>query len=1077
MSIPVTRTKIVLPRRRPDLLTRQHLIDLLMELLENRLTIIAAPAGSGKTTLMIETAHWLGQPVAWLALDPLDRDIFRFLTYLVASIHQAFPQFGKQSALLLEAMTEVDLDLDRLVTAMVNEAYETIDQHFVVMIDDYHFVDDQEDINYFLSRFIQSVDENCHIAISSRTLLSLPDLPLMVARSQVGGLGFEELAFSADEIRNLLQQNYKVSVPEHIARQLADETEGWITGLLLSTHNLWGSMTDRLRVARVSNVGLYEYLAQQVLDKQTPAVRDFLLRTSLLEEFDEELCREVLIEPRFASDVSWRELMDLVLRHNLFVIPIGEQGTWLRYHHLFRDFLQSRLSEQDPEEEKRILQKLAIVYGQRGEWEKAHALYQRLGKTAGQIELIMAAGSSMINTGRMATLANWIDALPSELVYSHPTLLSLRGGVAILLGEIDRGIALLDSSEAALRAENNSEEIAKLLLRRAEAKRLLGKYSESLMDLEEAISIVENIPALQELLAELLRSRAICLHRMGRSSESIDSLKRAVIIFDRVGQAERVALAQIDQGMIYHSLGDYGQARIALESALKHWRKIGDLAREATVLNNLGVLHHYLGDYSRALDLLEQAMAAAQQSGYFRIQALSLASIGDIYRDLDAPDAATRAYQQAYEIAERIHDNYLLFYLSQAEIDLNLRRGDLVHAQEALEIALRYSRDSNSHYEEGLCRLKSGKIALALKNLPMAIQDLDAAYKEFSKGRQRNEELQSILYLALAYYYAKEMNNASEALSRGFQLAEELGNPNALIVIGREVKPVLEYYSSQPGFEKKSGEILDGIAQFEANVTNLRRRIRRTASTIPFSPPKVTIRALGRVQVLVDGKPIPAAAWHSPFARDLLFLLLAKPEGLTKEMIANIFWPDSSPNQVKVMFKNTIYRLRHALEQDAVVFEDEVYRFNTSLDYEYDVEIFTSMLDQAKSIHDPAKQMAAYKAATRLYKGIYLPDITGTWVVPERERLLKAYTEAMLYIIKTHIEYGEFNQAIDDCHEVLSHDHCLEEAYRQAMIAYAALGNKAAVAHQFELCRQSLIHELNLTPSPQTVSLYESLIR
>jgi LuxR family maltose regulon positive regulatory protein len=1076
MSIPVTRTKIVLPRRRPDLLTRQNLVNLLLDLLDNKLTILAAPAGSGKTSLLVDTTQHTNMPVCWYSLDPLDREFKRFIAYLIASISQVFPNFGKSSTIALQSMSETNIDMDRLVATIVNDAYESIDQHFAIILDDYHFVDDQDEINLFISRFVQDVDENCHVVISSRTLLSLPNLPLLVARSQVGGLGFDELAFRAEEIRKLLEQNYHVAVPQSVAEELAHETEGWITGLLLSTQTMWQGMTDRLRVARVSNVGLYEYLAQQVLDQQSATVRDFLLRTSFLEEFDEELVQAVLGSPEYPGGESWKDLIDLVFRKNLFVTNVGEKGLWLRYHHLFRDFLQSHLMQENPQEERRILQQLAYIYGQRGEWEKAHALYQRLGTTTNLANLIEMAGMALIKHGRMSTLASWIDALPADELTIHPVLLSLRGGVAVMLGEVERGLALLNHSEGILREQSDMQQLADTLLRRALAYRFLGKYQESLADIDEVLALAGSRPEMRPLLADGLRSRAMSLHRLGRSMEAIDCLKEAATVYDSLGNAETVAAVRGDLGIIYHSLGDFNQARYSLDSALKFWRKIGDRAREATMLNNVGVLNHYLGDYAHALELLEQALSAAEQSGYIRAQALTLTSIGDVYRDLDASDAASRAYQQAFDLAERINDRFLLFYLLQSEVVPASQRGEYGRAEELLEKARSYAADSRSVYEDSLCSLQAGRLALARHELDKACRELEAATEGFVKSSQQAEEVQARLYLALARYRTQDIEGALCSLADGFNHAANLENPHALVVAGRELKPLLENALSDAKLGGPSRDLLERVVQFEDQISSLRRRLRRQASAVPFTPPRLAIRALGRSQVLVDGRQVSSSAWQTPIARDLLFLLLSHPDGMTKEAIGSIFWPDSSPNQLKLQFKNTIYRLRHALEVDAIVLQDDIYVFNPALDYEYDVETFSNRLAQATSTNDRAKEIAALRTATRLYKGPFMPESEGTWLLVERERLAKTYKDAMVRLIERHLDMGEYTLALDFCQELLSSDPCLEEAHRLAMRAHAATGNKAAVVRQYERCQQSLLKEVNLPPSPQTNELFQSLV-
>ena len=230
MDSPLTRTKIVLPRRRADLLTRQRLLDLLFELLDHRLIIIAAPAGYGKTSLLLDLADRIEWAVCWYALDELDQDPQRLIAHFIASLAHRFPGFGKRATAILRSTASTSLNSDRFMATLVNEISEHIPEHFVLILDDYHLASDSEAIDGFLNRFVQEVDETCHTVVSSRTLLTLPDLPLMVARSQVGGLGFEELAFRYDEIQALVLQNYHLTIPESEAVELTRETEGWITG-------------------------------------------------------------------------------------------------------------------------------------------------------------------------------------------------------------------------------------------------------------------------------------------------------------------------------------------------------------------------------------------------------------------------------------------------------------------------------------------------------------------------------------------------------------------------------------------------------------------------------------------------------------------------------------------------------------------------------------------------------------------------------------------------------------------------------------------------------------------------------
>lgn len=1074
----ITHTKILLPRRRPDLLSRQRLLDLLYDLLDYKLIIIAAPAGYGKTSLLVDLAHQIELPTCWYALDSLDRDARRFIAHFIAAISHRYPSFGHRSAAALQGTTQASLDLDQMATIIVNETYEYIREHFVLVLDDYHFVDDVEEIDYFINQFIQKVDENCHLVTASRSLITLPDLPLMVARSQVGGLSFDELAFRADEIQSLVLQNHHMSMSDPMAKELARETEGWITGLLLSTQTMWQGMADRLRLARVSGVGLYEYLAQQVLDQQPTPIRDFLLRTSLLEEFDVELCETVLCSDQDPSGESWQQLIETVLRNNLFVLPVEDKkGTWLRYHHLFRDFLQARLAQEQPDEEARILRRLAAVYTERGEWEKAHALYQRLGDTVSSADLIELAGPSLVKGGRLTTLGEWLDALATETLNSRPTLLSLRGMVAVMLGEVERGLSLLNQAEETFRTTGDQFHLAHTLVRQTVAHRFLGNYQASQAKADEALAMALEEESLPDVQAEALRAKGMSLYHMGQVDEAIEWLTQSLAAYRALADRQRVAMLLMELGMAYERAGRHNQSLTQFNQALKYWRKEDNVAQQSNLLNNLGVLYHLKGDYEQASSLLEEALACARQSGYARIEALALSSIGDLYADFEAPEAALAAYHQAHELAQRINYRFLLFYLDLAEAAIARSQGDLTRARDLLESAARQAQHSGSAYEQGLHQLEAGRLAVAQGNPLEAVAHLEGAARHFDDGGQRVESARAHLCLAMAYHMAEDEKAALTHLEHAFRITSGLESWHPLVVAGREAKILLGASQSEPALRRHASRLLRQVVKFEQNVPTLRRRLRRQAATVPFASPSLTIRALGRAQVTINGKPVTNADWQGQAARDLFFCLLAHPDGLTKEAVGTIFWPESSPAELKLKFKNTIYRLRQALGQAVVLFEEDHYWFNQGLDYEYDVEAFWRKLAQAQESNDPGKQAAAYRAAIGLYKGPYLPEIEGDWTWWERERLEQAYLETILKLAELHLEAKEYEVALDHCRRALAKDPCLEEAHRLAMRAHAAMGNRAAVVRQFERCQQALLNEVNVPPSSQTMALYETLTR
>jgi LuxR family maltose regulon positive regulatory protein len=1075
-NLLITRTRILVPRRRPELLSRDRLLDWMLELLDNKLIIVAAPAGYGKTSLLIDVVHHVEWPVCWYALDALDQDPIRFIAHFIAALNLRFPKFGIASNAVLQTMAQEHINLDLLLATVINDAYENISEHFVIVLDDYHLVNESKTVNQFVSRFIQDVDENCHLIIASRILISLPDMPLLVARSQVGGLSFEELAFRPEEIQELLLQNQHMTISESAARELVKQTEGWITGLLLSTQMLGQEIAERQTISRVSGVGLYEYLTQQVFNRQPPVIQDFLLRTSLLEEFDAEFCAEV-IDPALETHEDWNELMLTAMHNNLFILPVEDERVWLRYHHLFSEFLQNRIVRDRPEEAEKIQLRLAEVYAHRSQWEQVYRLYQRLGKLDAIANLIEEAGLFMVSGGRLNTLSNWLVALPEKVIAERPALLSIQGSVAVMRGDTRRGLALFDQAIEALSQAGITNQLALALVRRSGAHRLLGEYTEALGDAEEALWLTGQNPILGLIRAEACRAKGITLYQQGQLKEALHWLTQSEASYRSLDDGNNSAKLLLEIGIVNKASGNLEAAEQAYARALEHWEKTNNSVWQANLLNNLGVLQHLRGDYVTAASNFERAIQHAKISSYPRLEAFALTSIGDLYRDLDAPQESWEAYQQARQIAQRIKDRYLLYYLNLAEGVLARTQKQMDHAREMLNVAREMASESGSQGEQNLCRLETAVLDLATRAYPLAESSLESALIYFKQEGQQAEAVRASFYLALVCGAQKNCTNSANYFKQLTSKADGADPRAPLITAAREFIPLLHLLKREPALTEGVTSLLDQIDQFELTLPALRTQVRRRASVVPFAPPRMVIRAFGRIEVKIDERLVSSADWQTQTARDLFYFILAHPEGLTKEAIGLVFWPDSSPAELKLRFKNTVYRLRHAAGRDVILFQDEIYRFNINMDYEYDIESFLKEIDFAQKSEETQQKITHCKSAIQAYKGTYLPEVSETWVVTERERLYQLYIDTLVKLAGLYLETHQHEAGLETCQMILRDDPCMEAAHRLAMRILAAMGNRAAMVRQYELCKQALKEEYDATPSPQTEQLYAILTR
>lgn len=241
-------------------------------------------------------------------------------------------------------------------------------------------------------------------------------------------------------------------------------------------------------------------------------------------------------------------------------------------------------------------------------------------------------------------------------------------------------------------------------------------------------------------------------------------------------------------------------------------------------------------------------------------------------------------------------------------------------------------------------------------------------------------------------------------------------------------------------------------------------------------PHKIRIQAFGSEKVWVKNVLVTTSDWQVHAAKEMFFVFLAHPEGLSKEQVGLFMWPDASTNELDIRFKNTLYRLRSAVGKHVILLSEGIYRFNPMLDYAYDVEIFNVALErmqQAEVVHEKIKHLSH---AVQQYKGDYLPEIDAFWVIPDREKYRRLNVVALLQLAQLYFEKGVLKSALKYCELALEEDSVNEEAHRLAMCIHAESGNNAEIIRQYESCCLELEDKFNVLPSEQTTQLYHSLI-
>src|SRR5215210_407159 len=356
MSTPILATKLYIPPPRSQVVLRPRLIEHRDEGVHRKLTLICAPAGFGKTTLLSEWVASLPRPVAWLSLDEGDNDSTRFLAYLVAALQTITPNIGEGILGLLQSPQPSPTE--SVLTALLNEVT-TIGDDCVVVLDDYHVID-SELIDGALTFLLDHQPPQMHLVIATREDPPLP-LARLRARGQLTEVRAVDLQFTSSEAAEFLRGAMGLNLSAEDIAALETRTEGWIAGLQLAALSMRGreDAPGFIRAFAGDNRYIVDYLVEEVLQRQPERIRSFLLQTSILERLSGPLCDAV------TGQEGSNALLEALERGNFFVVPLDDKRHWYRYHHLFGDVLSTHLKAEQPA-------LVATLHRRASEWYEQH---------------------------------------------------------------------------------------------------------------------------------------------------------------------------------------------------------------------------------------------------------------------------------------------------------------------------------------------------------------------------------------------------------------------------------------------------------------------------------------------------------------------------------------------------------------------------------------------------------------------------------------------------------------------------------------------------------------------------------
>jgi len=889
-DLTLLETKLYIPEWRPNLVARSRLTTYLQQGSDCKLTLISAPAGFGKTTLLsewLDAEHSDGRSISWVSLDKNDNDPALFWSYIIKALEKAQPGIAEKALATLHSPQPQPIE--SVLTTLINEINKS-DSNFILCLDDYHVID-AEAIHIGIIFLLDHLPSRVHVVISTR---SDPPLPLarLRGRGEMKELRSAELRFEISEASAFFNQSMGLELENNQLTALEKRTEGWIAGLQLAALSIRGRKNINSFITAFAGDDRYitDYLIEEVLQTQPEHIRNFLLRTSVLSRLSGSLCNNVTGR----SDSV--EILDVLERSNLFIVPLDNKRHWYRYHHLFNDFLHVKLKETYPDE-------LQNLHKEASSWYESNELISEAihhsfaaKDYAHAANLIEQTWSAMQRSRNEATVYGWLKQLPDNIFSNRPVLCYIYAMVLLDFYKPEEAeIRLQDAERLLVRASEDSQfeivvvdqnkfkslpaSIANAWAYRAQAVGDLVsaiKYAQQAMDLLQEDNLYERGTA-AALLGIAYWASGNLEEAYRFFAEGLEQIQRAGGVFLRISGTVLLGIIKTAQGRLREAFSIYEETQ---------QRYIADqqpvLRGTAELYIGLSELYYERGDLVAARAHFQNGIDLADEGslpGFEYIMYLTHSRLKELEQDIDG------ALNQIYK-AERLHYRYNLpdvKPLAAIKARLFIRQGKLHAAQNWIREFNLTKNDNLSYLREyEYITLTRYFLAQYLQNkeelyLNDAVELLERLLREAEEGKRYGSLIEILILQAIAYQLNKDIPQALISLERALELAEPEGYVQVFISEGAPMLSLLNHIATD-------GAIRAFIDRLMSDYNTSTTSSKPTSPATPFT--KETPQLVERLTVReVEILRLIAAGMRNQEIADQLFISLHT----VKRHIANAF--------------------------------------------------------------------------------------------------------------------------------------------------------------------------------------------
>ena len=648
----ILRTKIRIPRLRPHLVVRQHLLERLQNGLWSKLTLVCAQAGFGKTTLLADWVQMAGRPAAWITLDESDNALEHFLRYLQAAFEDTLPGVGKDTAPILAP--NQPLQPQDFIASLINEL-DAKGVNAILVLDDYHFIHEPI-VHETLNFLVDHLPDCLHLVISSRSDPLLP-LPRLRARGEINELRDQDLRFTPQESAEFLTQVMGLNLSKDDLVALEARTEGWIAGLQLAALSM-RDRSDRSKFIQAltgSNRFILDYLMEEVLQHQPVEIQDFLLQTSILNHMSVDLCQAV------TGLTESGALLERLEQANLFIQALDDESSWYRYHTLFADLLRFQLKRTRPDLIVPLNLKAAAWF------EANHLAFEAVDHFIAANDLTQAArlveetGEALLNHSYANRFLDWLDRLPVEVYRARPRLPLLYSWGLISSNRFSQVEPHFQAVEQILRtwhppAGTESRNMPGNISNQLLATRAIVASAEG--NLEKTIQLsnqaLEGLSPNEALYSALLMGLAVAYHLSGNLPEARITFYNAYEKALQSGEAAVCLTALFNVGDIQIIQGELHKAEATFKSGLELAPSFSptQLPICGMAYSGLASLYYEWDELPAALEFCHQAITLCDQWGNSNIQVAIHGTQSHILDAMGRHQESVDAFARASELIQ-----------------------------------------------------------------------------------------------------------------------------------------------------------------------------------------------------------------------------------------------------------------------------------------------------------------------------------------------------------------------------------------------------------------------------------------